>query len=261
MELRDNLQEKFDVTQIEVSNQPEVIPHSMTMAIFRSFILKKLYCEWSRYCQIKQPNILREAKNFVKENINKYIFNRNLGALWNTRSFVETILTDKHIRAWNTFIETGCDYLVCFEDDAIFSDDSDERLGDLMDALSNKGLKHLVYVDLAGGCELADLRISFLETRRGDGFRYYSKPLTNTTCAYSLSKPLVSLFLLHLIRRPWLRLITIDWMINKLFMLIVKNKVECFCAHADPTIFKHGSVVGHYGSALRDRVDGLIQTQ
>ncbi|MCJ7546066.1 MAG: hypothetical protein MUP30_04490, partial [Deltaproteobacteria bacterium] len=178
------------------------------------------------------------------ENIKKYIFERNLGALWNRHSFIETIVTDKHIRAWNTFIETGCDYLVCFEDDAIFMDDSIRRMCNLFDTLSKKGIKNLVYVDLAGGCELADLRISFLETHRGDGFRYYLKPVTNTACAYLLSKPLVSVFLAHLVKRPRLRLIGIDWMMNKLFMLTIKDTVECLCMHADPTIFKHGSTTG-----------------
>ena len=247
-ELRNSIQENFEVTQIEVSNQSEFIPQAISIVIFKSFIYEKLDREWYRYRKIKPGNILLVAPYFIMENIMKYIFKRNIGTLWNRRSFVETIITDKHIRVWNAFIETNCDYLFCFEDDVIFLNDSTKRICDLMDVLLNNMLKHFAYVDLAGGCVLADLRISFLETHREGGFRYYSKPVTNTTCSYLLSKPLVSVFLGQLIKRPWLRLIAIDWMINKLFMLIVKNKVECLCMHADPTIFKHGTTTGSYTS-------------
>ena len=250
VELTNNIQKHFEVTQIEISKQPQVIPHSMPMAIFRSFIYEKLDRKWCRYRRIKPRNIFLVVLHFIAENIRKYIFKRDLGALWNRYSFIETILTDKHIQAWNTFIETGCDYLVCFEDDTVFMDDSIHRMCNLLDALSKNRVENLVYVDLAGGYDIVDLQISFLETHRGNGFRYYLKPVTNTACTYLLNKPLVSEFLTYLVRRPRLRLISADWMMNTLFMLISKSTVECLCMHADPTIFKHGSAIGAYESFL-----------
>ena len=41
-----------------------------------------------------------------------------------TVSSIETVVTDKHIRAWSAFLETGRDFLIFFEDDAVFNDDS-----------------------------------------------------------------------------------------------------------------------------------------
>lgn len=163
------------------------------------------------------------------------------------------VLTDKHIRAWATFLDTDADFLLCFEDDAVFKDDSVQRLAGLLDRLVRKNPhgSHLVYVDLAGGLSREALRVDELQTGKDDSFRYYRKPVTNTTCVYLMSRSLVSVFHEMLTRRPWLRVIGIDWMINALFMLMEKANLQCECMHADPTIFRHGSVTGEYMSSTR----------
>lgn len=161
------------------------------------------------------------------------------------------MVTDKHIRAWAAFLDAGGDFLICFEDDAVFKEDSIQRVADLLGTLAHKDPSSLVYVDLAGGCRLEELRIDKLESRRDASFRYYCKPVTNTACAYLLSRPLVAHFHDTLTRRPWLRLIGVDWMMNKLLMLIEKGGIQCHCMHADPTIFKHGSTTGEYAPWTR----------
>ena len=169
------------------------------------------------------------------------------------------VLTDKHIRAWAAFLETGGDFLICFEDDAMFKDDSNQRVADLLDTLSRKNCDTPIYVDLAGGCELDELKIGNLETGRDASFRFYSKPVTNTACAYLMSRSLVTSFYEIVTRRPWLRLIGADWMINKLLMLMESDGVTCDCMHAEPTIFKHGSATGEYQSMFLGRATGSIE--
>jgi len=99
-----------------------------------------------------------------------------------------------------------------------------------------------------GGCKLADLMIARLETSQDENYRYYKKPVTNTACAYLMSRELVTTFCATLTRRPWLRLVGIDWMMNSLFILWGERVSDCICMHADPTIFKHGTTTGEYVS-------------
>jgi GR25 family glycosyltransferase involved in LPS biosynthesis len=178
-----------------------------------------------------------------------YVFpwgGRSVLAGWKRNSFIETVVTDKHIRAWSAFLESDADFMICFEDDAVFKDDSTQRLNELLDDLARRLPDILIYVDLAGGCERDMLKIDTLETGRDASFRFYRKPVTNTACSYLMSRPLVTIFIEMIVRRPWLRLIGIDWMMNKLFILAANDGIECSCMHASPTIFKHGSFTGEY---------------
>lgn len=156
------------------------------------------------------------------------------------------MVTDKHIRAWAAFLDTGGDFLICFEDDAVFRDNSIQRINDLLDTLSRKNRSSPTYIDLAGGCRLEELRIDKLESQRDASFRHYSKPVTNTACTYLMSRPLVAYFHDALTGRPWLRLIGVDWLMNMLFITMEKEGIACACMHADPTLVKHGSTTGDY---------------
>jgi hypothetical protein len=235
---------KFKVELLAISSQPEIVPHHSWLAILRSLIYEKLGREWSKYREISPPLILRSLFVFSWRSIEKYLFEKSIGLVWNRNSFIETIVTDKHIRAWNAFMETECEYLICFEDDAVFKEDSAERLNKLFEMLV--GRQGNLYIDLAGGCEVDDLKIKQLQINNADGFIHYKKPVTNTACVYLLSRPLVSEYLNQLVRWPCLRLIGIDWLMNKLFILLSKNNFECLCMHAEPPIFKHGSTTGEY---------------
>jgi len=237
---------KFDVKRVYISAQPKIVAHRAWMTVFRCFLYEKLSHNWGYYRKIKLRALLGVGGVFLKNNIKRYCSKRALREAASRNSFIETILTDKHIRAWNAFTETDCEYLVCFEDDAVFQDNSAERLSALFDMLTKRGGSQFTYVDLAGGCDIKDLQISQLETIKEGGFTHYSKPVTNTTCVYVLSRLLVSEFLDQLIRSPWLRLIAIDWMINKLFIDIEKNNPEILCMHSEPPIFHHGSTIGAY---------------
>jgi hypothetical protein len=237
------------VKTVEASFQPQVKPHSATMAFVRDVIYRQADREWHRYRLLSPRILLRDIADFLKASFSKYLVHRNgICARWKTRSAIETMVTEKHVRAWGHFLDTDTDFLICFEDDAVFKDDSVQRFNDLLVELSRNNSETPVYVDLAGGCTLAELRIDKLETARNAHFRYYSKPVTNTACAYLMNRRLVAVFYELITQKPWLRLIGIDWMINALFMWMVRNGLECVCMHADPSIFMHGTATGEYVS-------------
>ena len=87
-----------------------------------------------------------------------------------------------------------------------------------------------------------------LETSKDESYRYYKNPVTNTACAHLMSRELVTAFCKTLTRRPWLRLVGVDWMINSIFILGEEQVSDCICLHVDPTIFKHGTTTGEYVS-------------
>lgn len=240
------VRQRHPVLRIEAWSQPDVQPHSVRMALLRDFLYFKLDREWSRYRLLPVKASVRAARVFVKNAIKKYCPPGEQAFRWMRNSHIETIVTDKHIRIWQQFLDTDMRYLLVFEDDAVFKDDSIQRLCALHAQLMLMQPDSPIYIDLGGGCTLDQLAINKLESRQETGFRHYRKPTTNTACAYMLNRATVKLFTQHLVRRPWLRLIGIDWMMNKLFMLSNLADDQVYCVHADPSMFQHGSTTGHY---------------
>jgi len=235
--------------QIEVSFQPEIKPHSICMAFVRDVMYRRLDREWHRYRLLKPLSLARDIVGFLKGSFIKYILERkSTAASWKRNGSIEVMVTEKHIRAWGGFLDCDADYLICFEDDTVFKDNSIQRIMDLLRQLAQENADARIYVDLAGGCNLDELRIDNLEQSQGGLFRHYSKPVTNTACAYLMIRQLVVAFYSNLTRRPWLRLIGIDWMMNSVFVAMANDGMECVCMHAAPTIFKHGTTTGEYVS-------------
>jgi len=249
--LQDFISGNFDIKFIEIAYQPEIKPHIRLIAFLRDIMIQKLNRDWLRYRLLKPPFLLRHIASFFKSVLKtkRYVH----GSSWLHSSAVETVVTDKHIRAWEFFLDTGADFLICFEDDLVFKDDSIQRVLGLLDLISESNENKLIYIDLAGGFQTDNLKIDKLESHRDNSFKYYSKPVTNTVCGYLLSRSLTSRFHEILLRRPWLRLIGADWMVNKLFILLNKSGTDCLCMHSEPTIFKQGSMIGEYFSMLRIR--------
>jgi hypothetical protein len=247
-DLRIRLLENFSAIEIQVASQPEIKPHTLRMALLRDAMYYALDRQWCRYRNIRPQKLPSQARSFLSKSREKYSRAQNG---WRRSSTIETIVTDKHVRAWSTFLETRSDFLICFEDDAIFKGDSVPRLTDLLNKLFEESADMPIYVDLAGGCELEQLRIGKLETGHEASFRHYNKPVTNTACVYLMSRSLVKTFYEMITSRPWLRLIGADWMMNKLFMQMANDQIACRCMHADPTIFHHGTTTGKYVSSIR----------
>lgn len=167
-----------------------------------------------------------------------------LGERLPRNSAIELAVTDKHIRAWDRFLDSDADLLICFEDDAIFKESSAAGLSDVLAAIAHLKPQELLYVDLAGGMPVSALRIAALEDRKEGSFTYYKKPVTNTACAYLLNRSTAGLFRSILSKSPNLRLFGIDWLMNALFIELEKQGMKTLCFHADPTVFNHGSTTG-----------------
>jgi hypothetical protein len=234
---------------MEFSFQPRIKSHSIGMAFMRDAMYRRLHREWHHYRLLKPVPLVRDIAGFLKGSFIKWIVERDsTGASWQRNSAIEVTVTEKHIRAWGRFLDSGADFLICFEDDAVFREDSVPRIESLLRLVGQGNLDARIYVDLAGGCKLEQLRIDNLESSHDAGFKFYSKPVTNTACAYFMSRELVIAFHSVLTRKPWLRLIGIDWMMNSLFIKIEHDGIECVCMHATPTIIKHGTTTGEYVS-------------
>ena len=248
-DLKTSLSQRYSANLIEVSAQPDVRPHGLPMAILRDGIYEMLDRRWRRYRRLPVQLLPLHVGRFISGSLKKCFRSTTS---WKRNSCIQMFVTDKHIRAWNAFLEKGGDCLICFEDDAVFRNDSVDRLMALLDELSASRLDGPVYADLAGGLSLEVLNIQNLQESWDGSFRHYSKPVTNTACAYLLSKPLVAKFCEIITRRRWVRLIGIDWMMNELLMELDADGVKCVCIHADPTIFKHGTTTGDYVSWQAD---------
>lgn len=170
-----NIGPDYQVKKIEVSYQPEIVPHGFGMAIMREFIYQFLGCKWRKYCLLKSRK-LRNRISFLRSLFVKYILNYNCVAnRWRRSSAIEMMVTDKHIRTWSQFLDSGADYLIVFEDDVVFKNDSNLRISKLLDNLKRNYLKKPCYVDLGGGFSLADLKVANLEKYYDDNFRHYQK--------------------------------------------------------------------------------------
>lgn len=245
-QLSDALANTCTVTRLEAWAQPEVVPHRKWMALCRDVVSTRLQREWARYCLRNVESSWQAMRTVIKNTRKKLFLGGDQAKRWVHNSHIETIVTDKHIRLWQQFLDTDRRYLLVFEDDAVFKEGSVAGVLSLCARLDNQEPSRSVYVDLAGGCAVDDLAIDKLLAEQDEHFRRYRKPVTNTACVYMINRATVELFVACLIRRPWWRLISVDWLMNQLFTLRNFQDDQALCLHADPAIFQHGSTTGHY---------------
>jgi hypothetical protein len=246
-QLKIKLEERYIVNLVNISQQPEVDDgHTLIQAIKRDYVYWKLNRQWNEYKLRNNNNIILDALRLLKTTLRKY--NSTTIRKSKQTSFIETIVTDKHIRAWSTLAENN-DYILIFEDDVIFQDHSIDQLNNLFEKilLKKEYQDANIYIDLAGGCKKDELKYMKLELKEDSNFIFYKKIVTNTACAYLLNKHLIHFFLKTLILKPELRLIGVDWMMNCLAIAVEKQESrEIICWHSFPTILLHGSVSGTF---------------
>lgn len=236
------------VASSEISWQPSITPHRRFVAFVRQLMYRKLARDWSRYRNDPRGQTGLGWFSFLWRTLRKYTFRKQWVQAWCRRSAIEMYVTSKHIRAWEVFVESGADYLVVLEDDVFFCEDSAKRFNEAVLPVLEKSSDRAVYIDLAGGLAQCELKIELLESSRDGEAIHYSKPVTNTACAYLVNRKLVQSFLAAIIETPGLRMIGIDWLMNRLFMALVAGRTQIVCVHYNPTIFLHGSLTGQYVS-------------
>jgi hypothetical protein len=242
--LKKELSSDYEVSVLDIVNQPRVIPQTTIVTMFRKFALWKLNRDWISYKRQKPRNIFIDILILLWRLLLTYINKTSE----NRRTTVDSFVTDKHIRAWSKLLEGEAGLLIVFEDDAVFMEDSISVIKLFLHGIK-KYQNRPIYLDFAGGCSQEVLKISNLEYKSDKLRKYYLKPVTNTACCYMINDKTAGLFLENILRYPWLRLIPIDWLMNKLFILTAR-KNKYFCFHASPHILKHGSDSGDYKSWL-----------
>ena len=234
------------VTSVEVSWQPALALNSTVIVLKRNLQYQILERNWLRYRgqrPTRRLSVMRKFLSFAK----KVLQNTDgLGERLRRSSAIELAVTDKHIRAWDRFLDSGADLLICFEDDAVFKESSAADLSCVLAGIAHLKPHDLLYVDLAGGMPISALKIAALEDKKEGFFTYYKKPVTNTACAYLINRSMADLFKTTMMLRPSLRHVSIDWLLNALFIELEKQGKYALCFHADPTVFNHGSTTGEF---------------
>jgi len=231
--------------------QPPLQVHSYGLSLYREISYLFLELRWARYRRLSRIAELRVVWSFFLHRFPKFLSIGTSLREWRRRSFIETAVTSKHILAWQTFLESDSQFLICCEDDLVFRADSSARLRELFESdLPSRG-DTLFYADLAGGLETRQLLIHrLIEAKTGDRI-IYKQPTTNTACCYLLSRALAENFMNQISLKPSLRLVGIDWMMNAMFMRQRAERLTCRCIHFSPTLFGHGTFTGEYVSWQR----------
>ena len=224
------------VEAIEASYQPDITPLSPELTLERKRMLQQVRRDWATYRE--QDSETYDDPTWITS------AEQRLGA-------IEMMLSDKHIRLWSRFLDSSCDFLLCFEDDAIFLHSSEQRLADVLKRASADGAGANLYADLAGGFGLPSLGLERLFDRKEKDFVYFKKPVTNTTCSYLLNRPMVRDFAEILAYQPALRCLPADWLINKLLVEIERLGRRTVCFHMEPTVFEHGTAKGVWPSTIK----------
>jgi hypothetical protein len=241
--------EEFSSVIQEVFWQPllSTADYALPQRMFRNRAFDRLHRRQVRFRSRRAPK--STVRQFVGP-VAGYLLGRSAATPFE-ETVVEQALTDKHIRAWSTFLDSDADILIVLEDDAVIPPDAVSRIRALFRAELNAGNGPL-YVELAGGFRLSELCPPEDLREVGPGLVRTRVPFGNTTCGYALSRALAAEMLTELTWKPRLRHMGPDWLVNELLMRIhLRTPVDC--VHTEPTILGHGSFLGTHESHIQAR--------
>lgn len=247
----DSMAAEADVVRISIAHQPRPLaPLPALTSLRRDLANVRLGRLWARYREVPFSPV-RTYRQALKRLMRLHILDRaGAGAHRRRVGAIEMILTDKHIRAWDQFLDGPADLLFVFEDDALFGDDSIallHRARAIAEPLSQRPL----YADLAGGAPFDRLGVDRLISQKEPPLLHFRRPVTNCTAAYLVNRAAAAAFQARILSRPHYRRISSDWLLNRLFMDLDAAGVAMSCFHFDPPALIHGSSVGGLGSTIR----------
>jgi hypothetical protein len=238
------LADRVGATLFEVYEQPAVKTPSFFFELYRQAVYWKLNRDLERSRGIAPIPTVRSILSIAIRTPGR------MSKRVRRSTAILIILTSKHVRAWESFIAGGDDYLVVLEDDALFQADTADRFCAMLDTLAGRDLSRLLYVDLAGGVSSKALGVSALINGKGDGFIHFTRPVTNTTCGYLISRATAQHFYRIMASRPRFRCLGTDWVINGLMIRALAEGSQFDCRHSSPPMFQHGSLTGLYGTLI-----------
>lgn len=168
---------------------------------------------------------------------------------------IKLALTDKHVRAFAGFLDGESDFMIIFEDDVVFKEDSVPKLDLLLSKAEETDPSRYIFIDLAGGFRIEQLDVHNLSIgadMEHPFIHYFTKMVGNTTCAYLVNRALIEKLYGVLLQRPELRRVTIGWLLLTLAFL-AKADIERYRGLyilTEPTVFDHGTSVGAYQSSI-----------
>ena len=236
---------------IEVTHQPELVttPKIPELLVWRHS-QRLLENQWRDY--LDKANALQD----LAANVNEHLYRIRLRACRNFRCSqwrirqIEKYVTAKHIQAWRQFVDSSYSFLVVIESDATLTPDSVEGV---TDALAELSAAEPTYVNLAGGLHREDISIEHLAASQVDGMTEFTRPVTNTSCAYAVNRAVVLELLSFLSTDPEAGSLGIDWLINSFFMNQTSAGSNVRCFHSQPPAVLHGSLTGITQSWHPDR--------
>lgn len=172
---------------------------------------------------------------------------------WRIRQ-VEAAVSRKHQEAWTDFLNTDLDLALILESDATWMPESATRFSGITDF---RVTTEPLYVNLAGGLSPRELSIAHLQPESSSqaptGFVRYRPPVTNTSCAYLVNRPMAELLLDECNADAASVTLGIDWLVNATFLQAWENGLEIACWHAESPVLTHGSTSGVTKSWHPDR--------
>jgi len=202
--------------------------------VFRELVFWKEERRLKKFLSLTRKNILSDLAR-LRKHLRLY-FHKSSRIARKRHFSVEVLQCAQHIRCYEQFCESGADVLLMFEDDAIFGDASFDAIIDVMQYVDPLG-QNLLHVDLAGGISVK----TFLGQHDGNFFKA-SRPVTNTTCSFIMSRKVVATIVDDILMKPWIRFyLPIDWLLNKLFIDLYErgNIISSYHYNESPLI--HGS--------------------
>lgn len=163
---------------------------------------------------------------------------------WRARQ-IESHVSAKHQHAWSAFLEDEeAQLLLVIESDAVWLQTSRHGLQEIVNLLEQTHMPG--YVNVAGGLALDSLGIQEFDDfgSPSSGLRSMNRPVTNTSCAYMINRPMASALLGHLHTHPEHAQLGIDWLFNAYFLDAWNSEQGIVCWHADPPVLGHGSLTG-----------------
>ena len=251
--LKNYLSQNFLVDFTSIGFQKKLTLSSSFISFLREIYFLLFHEKnWNQYRLLQQNTLIHNIRH-IKYIIFKYLKNKSSFIQRRKKiTAIEINLTDKHIRLLDRFIESGKDYLIVLEDDAILNEDSFTKILNVL----NLSIKHFennyFCVDLAGGPSFSELKLDNIIIKRSEDIIYLKKPIINTLCACIFNRNLVIDIKEKLLLSPFYRFMQADHMINALLFKL-HNIDNSTYIHFDPPAIEHGSFSGKSGTSTIDQ--------
>jgi len=247
-----DLSNNLNIKLIEIYKQKKILNLNLT---FRSkLVILKIYFLRIFY-DFKHKKefsfnffylLLKSFLDFNKVIIQLFFSHKNKNTKTYKHMKVESLVTRKHIKAWEKFLKSKKEIMVIFEDDTVCKKDTEIRLKEFFVRLKKIDLNN-TFIDLAGGLNPEDIIPKRKIIEYGDEFFIVKGIYTNTACSYLINRELVTKLYDEYQKSKLNNFFPIDHLINKLGLKIIR-KQKIFSIHFYNPLFTHGSFEGNIKS-------------